>query len=162
MTYKSTYDYSDCVSAWLSGTFTSGSTAQGRMSFNKNILYSYNAQIAEYDSDTNILIINANYLGYGVTTTKHINTASKRNYNRIYYEYFDDQGPAYYHTRIKELTNKFIRARKLKPMYKQLAKQAYQEMMDFMDYTKIDKRTKQYRQHIEIFTMLFKNKLTGE
>jgi len=162
MTYKSTYDYSDCVRAWLSGDYSSGSTAQNRMSFQNDIIYSYRAPIASYDKSTDTVTINASYLNYGATTTKHINAVCKYNSAHRYYEYFDNPGPAYYHTRITELTNKFIRARKLKPMYKTLAQEAYKQMMDFMDYINIDKRTKQYRQHLELFTMLFKNKLTGE
>lgn len=160
------YDYDGLLRAFLYQHEPSGSTAEGRMSFSGNTLYSYSSVLARLGtypkSQQTVLFIDNRISGYSVTTAKQV--ARMRRINP-YPEQFWDLGKSVEQNllsiinRIDNLLIKHKRARSNKPYIAEdiLAKHA--NLIMLLDEYSIDKRTALYKQAMKYPFIFFANKL---
>jgi len=154
------YDYTKLTQDFLAQTNSSGSTAQGRMSYNGNILYSYNSKLA---------IIHNKHLLVDYDISKCSATASKQASKLLAFNtlptFFVDlsdltkttvEGK---HKYITAIIRQYDKARSNKSKHRIRLLALYQDLLDYHEFIKTDKRTKLYKHHLTIFRQLFERKL---
>ena len=160
------YDYDGLLRAFLYQHEPSGSTAEGRMSFSGNTLYSYSSILARLGtypkSQQTVLFIDNGISEYSVTTAKQV--ARMRRINSYPEQFWDleksvEQNLLSIIIRINDLLIKHKRARSNKPYIAEdiLAKHA--NLLMLLDEYSIDKRTALYKQAMEYPFIFFANKL---
>lgn len=161
------YDYDGLVRSFIRQDRPSAKTAEDRMSYSGTNLYSYNANIAKLDGDT--ILLNADYICYSHTTTKHFRALSTHTREHqvftIPFNQNSERQLQYYWDKISQAITEFRRARAawVKDSHRRKVKALYHEALAFVAYSKIDKRSKVYRSnHIRIIQEMLLHKLLGD
>ena len=163
------YDYDGLLRAFLYQHEYSGSTAEGRMSFSGNTLYSYSSVLARLGtypkSQQTVLFVDNRISGYSITTAKHTNLMRRINSHPEQFWDLDksvEQNLLYLINNIEVLLVKHKRARYNKPYIAEdiLAKHA--NLIMLLDEYSIDKRTSLYKQAMKYPFIFFANKLIKE
>ena len=158
----SNYDYTTLIHDYINQSSTNGSTAQGRMSFKGDILYSYKSKLFQRIAP-NTYILDVAISKYSVTTAKHtMRILRAMPSNVVIYRTCIDNDPISnvidYVSDIKYLINKFTRARSTKPQWQKHIHRTYAELQSYIEFYKLDKRTAAYRQFKQLFAIMFEAK----
>ena len=158
-----TYDYDGLIDAYVNQRQSSGTTAEGRMSFKQDTLYSYSSKLVQRIApDT--YIFDQDIKSYSVTTAKH----SARIWNHlpksaIVFITSIDATPqaniARYIDHIHYLIGKHNRARNTKWQWGKQIHKCYFELVAYADFCRIDKRTKAYKSIHQTWVDMFANKV---
>ena len=157
------YDYTGLIIGYLSGSIDSWSTAQGRMSFKGDTLYSYKSKLFQRIAP-NTYVLDTAISKYSVTTIKH---TSRILYampsNVTIYRTCIDNDPISnvidYISDIKYLISKFTLARSTKSQWQENIHRTYAELQSYIEFYKLDKRTAAYRQFKQLFAIMFEAKV---
>lgn len=160
------YDYTNLIKSFLAQDRPSASTAQDRLSYSGDTIYSYKATIGQLDIKNNVLLVNECYINHSVTTSRQITIL----YNlaaglfTVYTIPFDSDPLEHYNNSILNTVEKYKRARKdsTRKYYKGIAVCEYKTAKRFIEYANIDKRKKPYKQYMHIFKILLKHKMLGD
>ena len=157
------YNYDSLIIDYINQSFPYASTAQGRMSFNGDILYSYKSKLFQRIAP-NTYILDAAISKYSVTTAKHtIRILRTMPSNTVIYRTCIDNDPISnvidYVSDIKYLISKFTRARSTKPQWQKHIHRTYAELQSYIEFYKLDKRTAAYRQFKQLFAIMFEAKV---
>ena len=156
------YNYDSLITNYINQSSTNGSTAQGRMSFKGDILYSYKSKLFQRIAP-NTYILDVAISKYSVTTAKHtmrILRAMPSNVT-IYRTYIGNDPISNvidYVSDVKYLISKFTRARSTKPQWQKHIHRTYTELQSYIKFYKLDKRTTAYRQFKQLFAIMFEAK----
>ena len=162
-------DYDGLLRAFLYQHETSGTTAEGRMSFSGNTLKSYSsvlAQLGTYPkSQETVLFIDNRIAGYSVTTAKHTNLMLRINSHPV--QFWDlnesvEQNLLSIILRISDLLIKHKRARSNKPFIAADILATHANLLMLLDEYSIDKRTALYKRSMKYPFIFFANKLIKE
>ena len=156
------YDYSTLINDYINQSFPYASTAQGRMSFKGDILYSYKSKLFQRIAP-NTYVLDVAISKYSVTTAKHtMRTLRAMPSNVTIYRTCIDNAPISnvidYVSDIKYLISKFTRARSAKPQWQKHIHRTYAELQSYIEFYKLDKRTTAYRQFKQLFAIMFEAK----
>ena len=163
------YDYDGLLRAFLYQHESSGSTAQGRMSFSGNTLYSYSSVLAKLGtypkSQQTVLFIDNRIANYSVTTTKQV--ARMRRINSYPEQFWDldksvEQNLLYLINNIDALLIKHKRARSNKPFIASDILATHANLIMLLDEYSTDKRTALYKQAMRYPFIFFAHKLIKE
>jgi hypothetical protein len=161
--YSINYNYDKLISTYLTQSAESGVTAQGRMSFRGDTLYSYKSKLFQRVGP-NTYILDVATRSYSVTTAKHTTRIlrSMPSDVTIYHTYIDNpvwQNVAIYVTDLKFFIGQFKRARTTKSAKQKLVIRKYNELQSYIEFTKLDKRTSAYKQFKQLFAIMFEAKV---
>ena len=156
------YNYDTLINNYINQSAPIGSTANGRMSFKDDILYSYKSKLFQRIAP-NTYILDVAISKYSVTTAKHTtHILSLMPSNAIIYRTYIDQpiqqNVLSYISDIKYLISKFTRARNTKPQWQKQINRTYTELQSYIEFYKVDKRTTAYRQFKKLFAIMFEAK----
>lgn len=160
---RASYDYTGLIIGYLSGSIDSWSTADGRMSFKGDTLYSYKSKLFQRIGP-NTYILDVETCSYSITTAKHTTRIlrSMPSDVTIYHTYMDNpvwQNVAMYVINIKFLIGQFKRARSTKSTKQKLVIRKYNELQSYIEFYKLDKRTSAYRQFKQVAAIMFEAKV---
>ena len=156
------YNYSTLILNYVNKSAPDGTTAQGRMSFKGDTLYSYKSELFQRIAP-NTYILDVAISKYSITTAKHtmrILRAMPSNVT-IYRTYIDNDPISNvidYISDIKYSISKFTRARNTKPQWQKHINRTYVELQSYIEFYKLDKRTTAYRQFKQLFVIMFEAK----
>ena len=156
------YDYLSLIYDYINQVYSNGTTAQGRMSFKGDILYSYKSKLFQRIA-SNTYILDVAISKYSFTTAKHtmrILRALPSNVT-IYRTYINNDPISNvidYVSDIKYSISKFKRARNTKPQWQKHIHRTYAELQSYIEFYKLDKRTTAYRQFKQLFAIMFEAK----
>ena len=161
-----TYDYDGLCEAFINQSQSCGKTAEDRMSFNRLSIYSYNSLLATLDPTNNVLLVYSDTANYSNTSKRHTRFLHEAAKELIIFSIIDgefiDQIQEYHDSILNNLKF-FKRARVKAPYFKTKVLEEFQEVKQYIQYIKLDKRTKEYKyctSLIEsIFAILLENKL---
>lgn len=156
------YNYTTLIYNYINQSVPEGTTAQGRMSFKGDILYSYKSKLFQRIAP-NTYILDVAISKYSVTTAKH---TSRILYampsNVTIYRTCIDNDPISnvidYVSHIKYSISKFTRVRSTKPQWQKHIHRTYVELQSYIEFYKLDKRTAAYRQFKQLFAIMFEAK----
>ena len=157
------YNYDTLINNYINQSAPKGETAQGRMSFKSDTLYSYKSKLFQRIAP-NTYILDVAISKYSVTTAKHtmrILQAMPSN-TTIYRTYIDNDpisNVLSYISDIKYLISKFTRARNTKPQWQKQINRTYVELQSYIEFYKLDKRTTAYKQFKKLFAIMFEAKV---
>lgn len=160
------YDYDGLLRAFLYQHEPSGSTAEGRMSFSGNTLYSYSSVLARLGtypkSQQTVLFIDNRISGYSITTAKQV--ARMRRINSHPEQFWNleksvERNLTAIINRIDTLLIKHKRARSNKPFIADDILATHANLLMLLDEYSIDKRTSMYKQAMKYPFIFFANKL---
>lgn len=156
------YNYDSLITDYINQSATDGTTAQGRMSFNGDILYSYKSKLFQRIAP-NTYVLDVAISKYSVTTAKHtMRILRAMPSNTVIYRTCIDNDPISnvidYVSDIKYLISKFTRARNTKFQWQKHIHRTYVELQSYMEFYKLDKRTTAYRQFKQLFVIMFEAK----
>ena len=156
------YDYTTLIYDYINQVYSNGTTAQGRMSFKGDTLYSYKSKLFQRIAP-NTYILDVAISKYSVTTAKHTMRIlrSMPSDVTIYHTYIDNDPISNvidYVSDIKYSISKFTRARSTKPQWQKYIHRTYAELQSYIEFYKLDKRTTAYRQFKQLFVILFEAK----
>ena len=139
-----------------------GSTAQGRMSFKGDILYSYKSKLFQRIAP-NTYILDVAISKYSITAAKHtMRILRAMPSNVTIYRTCIDNDPISnvidYVSDIKYSISKFTRARSTKPQWQKHIHRTYAELQSYIEFYKLDKLTTAYRQFKQLFAIMFEAK----
>ena len=157
------YDYTTLICNYINQSATDGTTAQGRMSFKSDILYSYKSKLFQRIAP-NTYILDVAISKYSVTTARHTNLILRNMPSNvtIYRTYIDNDPISNvidYVSYIKYLISKFTRAGNTKPQWQKHIHRTYAELQSYIEFYKLDKRTSAYRQFKQLFAIMFEAKV---
>ena len=157
------YDYLSLIDNYINQSAPDGTTAQGRMSFKGDILYSYKSKLFKRIAP-NTYILDVAISKYSVTTAKHtMRILRALPSNVTIYRTCIDNDPISnvidYVSDIKYSISKFKRARNTKPQWQKHIHRTYAELQSYIEFYKLDKRTAAYRQFKQLFVILFEAKV---
>lgn len=157
------YAYIPLIHDYINQSFPYASTAQGRMSFKGDILYSYKSKLFQRIAP-NTYILDVAISKYSVTTAKHtMRILQTMPSNVTIYRTYIDNDPISnvlsYISDIKYSISKFTRARNTKPQWQKHINRTYAELQSYIEFYKLDKRTAAYRQFKQLFVILFEAKV---
>ena len=156
------YDYTTLIYDYINQSFPYASTAQGRMSFKGDTLYSYKSKLFQRIAP-HTYILDVAISKYSVTTAKHtmrILRALPSNVT-IYRTYINNDPISNvidYVSDIKYSISKFTRARSTKFQWQKHIHKSYTELQSYIEFYKLDKRTTAYRQFKQLFAIMFEAK----
>lgn len=163
------YDYDGLLRAFLYQHETSGSTAEGRMSFSGNTLKSYSSVLARlgtyHKSQQTVLFIDNWTANYSVTTAKHTNLMLRINsHPKQFWDLNEsvEQNLLSIIIHISDLLVKHKRARSNKPYIAADILATHANLLMLLDEYSIDKRTTLYKQAMKYPFIFFANKLIKE
>ena len=157
------YNYTTLIYNYINQSATVSSTAQGRMSFKGDTLYSYKSKLFQRIAP-NTYVLDVAISKYSVTTAKHtmrILRALPSNVT-IYRTYINNDPISNvidYVSDIKYSISKFTRARSTKPQWQKHINRTYAELQSYIEFYKLDKRTTAYRQFKQLFAIMFEAKV---
>ena len=156
------YDYTTLIYDYINQVYSNGTTAQGRMSFKGDILYSYESKLFQRIAP-NTYVLDVAISKYSVTTAKHtMRILRALPSNVTIYRTCIDNDPISnvidYISDIKYLISKFTRARSTNPQWQKHIHRTYAELHSYIEFYKLDKRTAAYRQFKQLFTIMFEAK----
>ena len=157
------YNYDLLIIGYINQSFPYASTAQGRMSFKGDTLYSYKSKLFQRIAP-NTYILDVAISKYSVTTAKHTSRILRSMpSNTVVYRTCIDNDPISnvidYVSDIKYLIRKFTRARNTKFQWQKHIHKSYAELQSYIEFYKLDKRTAAYRQFKQLFVILFEAKV---
>ena len=157
------YDYTTLIYNYINQSFPYASTAEGRMSFKGDILYSYKSKLFQRIAH-NTYILDVAISKYSITTAKHtMRILQAMPSNAVIYRTCIDNDPISnvidYVSDIKYLISKFTRARSTKPQWQKHIHKSYAESQSYIEFYKLDKRTTAYRQFKQLFAIMFEAKV---
>ena len=157
------YDYTTLIYDYINQVYSNGTTAEGRMSFNGDILYSYKSKLFQRVGP-NTYILDVATRSYSVTTAKHTTRIlrSMPSDVTIYHTYIDNPGwqnVAIYVTDLKYIIGQFKHARSTKSAKQKLVLRKYNELQSYIEFIKLDKRTSAYKQFKQLFAIMFEAKV---
>ena len=163
------YDYDGLLRAFLYQHETSGSTAEGRMSFSGNTLKSYSsvlAQLGTYPkSQQTVLFIDNRISSYSTTTSKHTNLMLRINSHPKQFWHLDEsveQNLLHIMDSIDVLLVKHKRARSNKSFIASDILATHANLLMLLDEYSIDKRTTLYKRAMRYPFIFFAHKLIKE
>lgn len=156
------YNYSSLIFNYLHKSDTTGTTAQGRMSFKGDTLYSYKSNLFQRIAP-NTYVLDAAISKYSITTAKHTSRILHAMPSNVtIYRTCIGNDPISnvidYISDIKYSISKFTRARSTKPQWQKHINRTYAELQSYIEFYKLDKRTTAYRQFKQLFVILFEAK----
>ena len=156
------YNYTTLIDNYINQSTPIGSTAQGRMSFKGDILYSYKSKLFQRIAP-HTYILDVAISKYSVTTAKHTKRILRNiPSNAVIYRTCIDNDPISnvidYVSDVKYLISKFTRARSTKPQWQKQIHRTYTELQSYIEFYKLDKRTTAYRQFKQLFAIMFEAK----
>ena len=156
------YNYDSLITDYINQSAPDGSTAQGRMSFKGDTLYSYESKLFQRIA-LNTYILDVAISKYSVTTAKHtMRILRAMPSNATIYRTYIDNDPISnvidYVSDIKYSISKFTRARNTKPQWQKHIHRTYAELQSYIEFYELDKRTAAYRQFKQLFTIMFEAK----
>ena len=156
------YDYTTLIYDYINQSAPDGSTAQGRMSFKGDTLYSYKSKLFQRIAP-NTYILDVAISKYSITTAKHTMRILRAMPDNVtIYRTCIDNGPISnvidYVSDIKYSIGKFTRARSTKPQWQKHINRTYTELQSYIEFYKLDKRTTAYRQFKQLFAIMFEAK----
>ena len=156
------YNYDSLIIYYINQSFPYASTAQGRMSFKGDTLYSYKSKLFQRIAP-NTYVLDAAISKYSVTTAKHTSRIlyampSNATIYRTYIGKPIQQNVLSYISDIKYFISKFTRARSTKPQWQKHIHRTYAELQSYIEFYKLDKRTAAYRQFKQLFAIMFEAK----
>ena len=156
------YDYLSLIDNYINQSAPDGTTAQGRMSFKGDILYSYKSKLFQRIAP-NTYILDVAISKYSVTTAKHtMRILQTMPSNTVIYRTCIDNDPISnvinYISDIKYLISEFTQARSTKPQWQKQIHKSYAELQSYIEFYKLDKRTAAYRQFKQLFAIMFEAK----
>lgn len=156
------YAYIPLIDNYINQSAPDGTTAQGKMSFKGDILYSYKSKLFQRIAP-NTYVLDVAISKYSVTTAKHtmcILLAMPS--NTVIYRTYIDNDPISnvidYISDIKYLISKFTQARSTKPQWQKHINRTYAELQSYIEFYKLDKRTAAYKQFKQLFVIMFEAK----
>ena len=158
------YDYTTLIYDYINQSAPIGSTAQGRMSFKGDTLYSYKSKLFQRIAP-NTYVLDVAISKYSVTTTaKHtMRILRAMPSSAVIYRTCIDNDPISnvidYISDVKYLISKFTRARSTKPQWQKHIHRTYAELQSYIEFYKLDKRTTAYRQFKQLFAIMFEAKV---
>lgn len=157
------YAYIPLIHDYINQSFPYASTAQGRMSFKGDTLYSYKSKLFQRIAP-NTYVLDVAISKYSVTTAKHTNFILRNMpSNAVIYRTCINNDPISnvlsYISDIKYLISKFTRARNTKPQWQKHIHKSYAELQSYIEFYKLDKRTTAYRQFKQLFVIMFEAKV---
>ena len=157
------YNYDSLIIDYINQSFSYASTAQGRMSFREDTLYSYKSKLFKRIAP-NAYILDVAISKYSVTTAKHtMRILRAMPSNVVIYRTCIDNDPISnvidYISDIKYLISKFTRARSTKFQWQKHIHRTYAELQSYIEFYKLDKRTTAYRQFKQLFAIMFEAKV---
>ena len=156
------YDYSTLIHDYINQSFPYASTAQVRMSFKGDTLYSYRSKLFQRIAP-NTYVLDAAISKYSITTAKHtMRILRAMPSNVTIYRTCIDNDPISnvidYVSDIKYSISKFTRARSTKPQWQKHIHRTYAELQSYIEFYKVDKRTIGYRLFKQLFVIMFEAK----
>ena len=156
------YNYDSLITDYINQSAPDGSTAQGRMSFKGDTLYSYKSKLFQRIAP-NTYVLDVAISEYSVTTAKHtMRILHAMPSNVTIYRTCIDNDPISnvidYISDVKYLISKFTRARSTKPQWQKHIHSTYAELQSYIEFYKLDKRTTAYRQSKQLFAIMFEAK----
>ena len=156
------YDYTTLIYNYINQSAPDGTTAQGRMSFRGDTLYSYKSKLFLRIAP-NTYILDVAISKYSVTTAKHTMRILRAMPDNVtIYRTCIDNDPISnvidYISDVKYLISKFSRARNTKPQWQKHINRTYVELQSYIEFYKLDKRTTAYRQFKQLFAIMFEAK----
>ena len=156
------YNYTTLIYNYINQSAPIGSTAEGRMSFKGDILYSYESKLFQRIAP-NTYVLDVAISKYSITTAKHtMRILQTMPSNTVIYRTYIDNDPISnvidYISDIKYLISKFTRARNTKFQWQKHIHKSYAELQSYIEFYKLDKRTAAYRQFKQLFTVMFEAK----
>lgn len=157
------YNYTTLIYDYINQSAPEGTTAQGRMSFNGDILYSYKSKLFQRIAP-NTYVLDVAISKYSITTAKHtMRILRNMPSNVTIYQTCIDNDPISnvidYVSDIKYSISKFIRARSTKLHWQKHIHKSYAELQSYIEFYKLDKRTTAYRQFKQLFAIMFEAKV---
>ena len=157
------YNYTTLIYNYINQSAPDGSTAQGRMSFKGDTLYSYKSKLFQRIAP-NTYILDVAISKYSVTTAKHtMRILRAMPSNTVIYRTCIDNDPISniidYVSDVKYSISKFARARSTKPQWQKHIHRTYAELQSYIEFYKLDKRTAAYRQFKQLFAIMFEAKV---
>ena len=157
------YNYTTLIYNYINQSAPDGTTAQGRMSFKGDTLYSYKSKLFQRIAP-NTYVLDVAISKYSVTTAKHTNLILRNMPSNvtIYRTYIDNDPISNvidYVSDIKYSISKFRRARSTKPQWQKHIHRTYVELQSYIEFYKLDKRTAAYRQFKQLFAIMFEAKV---
>ena len=157
------YNYDSLIIDYINQSFPYASTAQDRMSFREDTLYSYKSKLFQRIAP-NTYILDVAISKYSVTTAKHtMRILRAMPSNVTIYRTCIDNDPISnvidYISDVKYLISKFTRARSTKPQWQKHIHRTYAELQSYIEFYKLDKRTTAYRQFKQLFAIMFEAKV---
>ena len=156
------YNYDSLIIDYINQSFPYASTAQGRMSFREDTLYSYKSKLFQRIAP-NTYVLDVAISKYSVTTAKHtMHILRAMPSNTVIYRTYIDNDPISnvidYVSDVKYLISKFTRARNTKFQWQKHIHRTYAELQSYIEFCKLDKRTAAYRQFKQLFAIMFEAK----
>ena len=156
------YNYDSLITDYINQSAPDGSTAQGRMSFKGDTLYSYKSKLFQRIAP-NTYILDTVISKYSIATAEHtMRILRAMPSNVTIYRTCIDNDPISnvidYVSDIKYSISKFTRARSTKPQWQKHIHRTYAELQSYMEFYKLDKRTAAYRQFKQLFAIMFEAK----
>ena len=156
------YDYTTLIYDYINQSAPDGSTAQGRMSFKGDALYSYKSKLFQRIAP-NTYVLDAEISKYSATTAKHtMRILRAMPSNTVIYRTCIDNDPISnvidYISDVKYLISKFTRARNTKFQWQKHIHRTYAELQSYIEFYKLDKRTAAHRQFKQLFAIMFEAK----
>ena len=157
------YNYTTLIDNYIHQSAPNGTTAQGRMSFKGDTLYSYKSKLFQRIAP-HTYILDTAISKYSVTTAKHTSRILYAMPSNItIYRTCIDNDPISnvidYVSDIKYSITKFSRARSTKPQWQKHIHRTYAELQSYIEFYKLDKRTAAYRQFKQLFVIMFEAKV---
>ena len=157
------YNYNSLITDYINQSAPDGSTAQGRMSFKGDTLYSYKSKLFQRIAP-NTYILDTVISKYSIATAEHtMRILRAMPSNVTIYRTCIDNDPISnvidYVSDIKYSISKFTRARSTKPQWQKHINRTYAELQSYMEFYKLDKRTAAYRQFKQLFAIMFEAKV---
>ena len=156
------YYYSTLIHDYINQSFPYASTAQGRMSFKGDTLYSYKSKLFQRIAP-NTYILDVAISKYSVTTAKHTMSILRAMPSNVtIYRTCINNDPISnvidYVSDIKYSISKFTRARSTKPQWQKHIHRTYAELQLYIEFYKLDKRITAYKQFKQLFAIMFEAK----
>ena len=155
----------EVIQLYIDQTFPEVTNRQKSLWFKGTKLYSYKSLLAIIDPVNSILFIDSDICKYSHTTVKQthrlVSKANKANYTilTLPLELKPNEVLVWYWNLIEGLIYKYIRARKHKDYYKLNIKSILEEVETFVNYSGINKKSKEYKHKDKLFKLMFEHKV---
>ena len=152
------------LSAFIDQNLSEASNPKETLWFKGTKLYSYESLLAIIDPANNVLLIDKDIRNYSNTTQKQtllLNKLLPNNYTilSIPLKASPEEILMYYWNLVEGLIVKYNRATKHKTYYKTGIHRILQEAEQFVNYTSISRKSKEYKYRTKLVKLLFEHKL---